>query len=59
MNRSPQLGVTVQATRHLLACAVFTKPNTSQLVFKWTDWRIGHNLQARAAHYNPRSKPQP
>jgi hypothetical protein len=51
VNRSPQLGVTVQAIRHLLACAVFANPNTRQLIFQWTDWRIRHNLKAREEHY--------
>ena len=58
MNRSPQLGVTVQAIRHLLARAVFVGPGTRRLIFQWTDWRITHNAEARRAHYQSRQKPQ-
>jgi hypothetical protein len=58
VNRSPQLGVTVQAIRHLLACAVFARPNARSLFFQWTDWRISHNAEARRAHYQSRQKPQ-
>ena len=58
MNRSSQLGVTVQAIRHLLARAAFVRPGTRRLIFQWTNWRIRHNAQARRAHYQSRQKPQ-
>jgi hypothetical protein len=51
LNRSPHLGVTVQAIRHLLARLVLIGPGTRQFIFQWIDWRIRHNEQARKAHY--------
>jgi hypothetical protein len=48
---SPQLGVTVHAIRHLLARAVFLRPKTRDLLWRWLNWRMRHNEEARRAHY--------
>jgi hypothetical protein len=58
LNRSPQLGVTIYAIRHLLAHAVLLKPKTRVLLFHWIDWRIRHNENARKAHYRHHIKMQ-
>jgi hypothetical protein len=55
LNRSPQLGVTIFAIRHLLACAVFLRQTTRSFLFEWINWRIRHNEIARK---NPLSKAQ-
>jgi hypothetical protein len=57
-NRSPQLGITVPAIRHLLTRAIFLKPMTRQLLFRWADWRLRHNAAARNTHYRKRSMVQ-
>jgi hypothetical protein len=57
-SRSPQLGVTVPAIRYLLARALFLKPQTRNLLFRWADWRLRHNETARKAHYRKRSNAQ-
>ncbi|MGH6836832.1 MAG: hypothetical protein ACREC9_15135, partial [Methylocella sp.] len=54
LNRSPQLGVTVYAIRHLLAHAVLLHKKTRKLLFEWADWRIRQNETARRAHYQSR-----
>ena len=51
MNRSPQLGVTVNAIRHLLARAVFLRRAAKSFLFQWVAWRMRHNEAARRAHY--------
>jgi hypothetical protein len=58
LNRSPQLGVTIYAIRHLLARAIFLSQTTRKLLFQWADWRIRHNEIARSAHYRIRQKMQ-
>jgi len=40
LNRSPQLGITICAIRHLLACAVFLRQSTHSFPFEWINWRI-------------------
>ena len=57
-NCSPQLGVTVPAIRHLLARAIFLKPTTRELLFRWADWRLRHNAAARDTHYRRRIRAQ-
>ena len=58
LNRSPQLGVTVHAIRHLLARAVLLRPQTRTLLFQWADWRPRHNHEARQWHYHHHSHMQ-
>jgi hypothetical protein len=38
----------------LLGRIVLTRPSTRQFIFKWIDWRIRHNADARKAHYRQR-----
>jgi hypothetical protein len=58
LNRSPQLGVTICAIRHLLARAVFLRQTTQSFLFEWIDRRIRHNEFARKIHYQTRRKMQ-
>jgi hypothetical protein len=58
VNRSPQLGVTVNAIRHLLACAVFLRRVTKSFLFQWVAWRMRHNEAARQAHYRRHAEAQ-
>jgi hypothetical protein len=58
LNRLPQLGVTICAIGHLLACAVFLRQTTHSFLFEWINWRIRHNEIARKLHYQTRRKMQ-
>jgi hypothetical protein len=58
VSRSPQLGITVPAIRHLFARALMLKSQTRQLLFRWAGWRINHNQDVRNAHYPRRLNPQ-
>jgi hypothetical protein len=58
MNRSPQLGVTVQAIRYLLTRVIFGAARAPWLIFQWIEWRLRHNLLARQAHYRRNTQPQ-
>ena len=58
MSASPQLGVTVNAIRHLLSRAVFLRQQTRELLFRWTEWRMRHNDDARRALYRSHFNPQ-
>jgi hypothetical protein len=37
---------------------VFLKPMTRKLLFRWADWRLRHNDQAREAHQRKRMAAQ-
>lgn len=54
MNRSPHLGVTMNAIRHLIARVLVRCRLTKQFFFMWVVWRIQHTEEARRAHYKSR-----
>jgi hypothetical protein len=58
VNRSPHLGITVNAIRHLMARALLLRRPARWLLFAWADWRIAHNENARRASYRSRRHPQ-